>query len=177
MSQDAEIKPRDIQEILNAIVELTGESLATVQALYEQAKHGATMAEMFKIPQESLDAGYVLACSLFTSGKIHDAEIMFRALCQYDERQPKNWLGLGCCFEKQGGYEEAIFCYAHSADLDTSPNPKTLFLLAQCCCAVRRLDAAKKVLSLAVTVGDSNDPGQMRYRKLAQELLSNINAE
>ena len=85
-----------------------------------------------------------------------------------------NWLGLGCCLEKQGLYREAVFSLAHAAELGYPINPKPLYLLAQCCCSIQDTESAKRVLEIAVTAGDEADAEQMSYRKMSQELLANL---
>lgn len=160
--------------ILTRIAELSGLSGDEVKALYEKAKKGASIAEMFNIPPQSLEAGYALACNLYAAGKMHDAETMYRALCQYDQSTPRNWIGLGCCLEKRAEYREAAFCFAHAADLGYPLNPKPLYLLAQCCQSTQDTEAAKRVLEIAASVGDESDAEQLRYRKLAQDMLDTL---
>lgn len=164
----------DMSATLAQIAELSGLSEAEVRAMYEQACKGASVAEMFHIPPASLEAGYALACNLYAAGRTHDAETMYRSLCQYDGSAPRNWIGLGCCLEKRAEYREAVFCFARAAELGHPMNAKPLYLLAQCCLSVQDKDAARKVLDVAVTAGDGSDAEQARYRKMAQELLAQL---
>ena len=164
----------DMSETLARIAELSGLSEAELSAMYEQAKKGASVAEMFHIPPQSLEAGYALACNLYAAGKMHDAETMYRALCQYDNDAPRNWIGLGCCLEKRAEYREAVFCFARAAELGHPMNAKPLYLLAQCCCSIQDKEAARKVLEVAVDAGGATDAEQSRYRKMAQELLAQL---
>ena len=164
----------DIDTTLARIAELSGLTEAEVTAMYEQAKKGASVAEMFHIPPQSLEAGYALACNLYAAGKVHDAETMYRALCQYDSETPRNWIGLGCCLEKRAEYREAVFCFARAADLGFPMNAKPLYLLAQCCCSIQDKEAARKVLDVAVNADNNTDPEQARYRQMARELLATL---
>lgn len=164
----------DIRQTLARIAELSGLSEDEVTAMYEQACRGASVAEMFHIPPASLEAGYALACNLYTAGKIHDAETMYRSLCQFDSCTPRNWIGLGCCLEKQAEYREAVFCFARAADLGYPMNAKPLYLLAMCCLSIQDRESARHVLDVAVTAGDPNDAEQMRYRKMAQDVLGQL---
>ena len=164
----------DIDTTLARIAELSGLTEAEVTAMYEQAKTGASVAEMFHIPPQSLEAGYALACNLYAAGKVHDAETMYRALCQYDAETPRNWIGLGCCLEKRAEYREAVFCFARAADLGFPMNAKPLYLLAQCCCSIQDKEAARKVLDVAVNADNNTDPEQARYRQMARELLATL---
>ena len=164
----------DMSELLVRIAELSGLSEAEVRVMYEQAQKGASVAEMFHIPPASLEAGYALACNLYAAGKTHDAETMYRALCQYDSETPRNWIGLGCCLEKRAEYREAVFSFARAAELGYPMNAKPLYLLAQCCLSIQDAEAARKVLDIAVAAGDEADVEQARYRKMAQELLAQL---
>ena len=164
----------DMSEAFARIAEISGLSLEEVSAMYEQALKGASVAEMFHIPPESLEAGYALACNLYTAGKIHDAETMYRALCTYDSDVARNWIGLGCCLEKRAAYREAVFCFARAAQEGYPMSAKPLYLLAQCCCSIQEKDSARKVLEIAVTAGNESDPEQVRYRQMAQELLATL---
>lgn len=170
----AQTQNTDMTVTLARIAELSGLSESEVTAMYEQAKKGASVAEMFHIPPASLEAGYALACNLYAAGKTHDAETMYRALCQYDNATPRNWVGLGCCLEKRAEYHEAVFCFARAAELGYPITAKPLYLLAQCCCSIQDKEAARKVLEVAVTAGDEADAEQARYRQMAQELLTTL---
>ncbi|MCR4666077.1 MAG: hypothetical protein K5657_02150 [Desulfovibrio sp.] len=170
----AQAKNTDMNSTLERIAEISGLSKEEVSSLYEQAKKGASVAEMFHIPAKSLEAGYALACNLFSAGKIHDAETMYRALCQYDNDVPRNWIGLGCCLEKKAEYREAVFCFARAAQLGYPMSAKPLYLLAQCCYSIQDKEAARKVLDIAISAGNDSDPEQARYRKLSQELMATL---
>lgn len=165
---------KDIDTVLTRIAELSSLSKEEVEAMFEQAQKGASVAEMFHIPQKSLEAGYALACNLYAAGKVHDAETMYRSLCQYDSTTPRNWIGLGCCLEKRAEYGEAVFCFARAAELGYPMNAKPLYLLAQCCCSIKNTDAARKVLEVIVEFCKEPDAEQTRYRKLAGELLATL---
>ncbi|MCR5814067.1 MAG: hypothetical protein K6G15_06210 [Desulfovibrio sp.] len=174
MAQSQKSPDEELGTTLKQIAEVSGLPEEEVRKMYEQAKKGASIAEMFKIPPASLEAGYTLACNLFSAGKLQDAETMYRALCQYDSNNPRYWLGLGCCLEKRASYREAVFCFAQSASLGYPLNPKPLYLLAQCCCSIQDTDSTRRVLEIATNSGDQADSEQMRYRKLAQELLASL---
>ena len=174
MAQTQNSSGESLDSTLNFIAEVSGLPIEQVKTMYERVRKGRSLAEAMSIPPESLEAGYALACNLFSSGKYHDAETMYRVLCQYDANNPRNWLGLGCCLEKQGLYREAVFSLAHAAELGYPINPKPLYLLAQCCCSIQDTESAKRVLEIAVTAGDEADAEQMSYRKMSQELLANL---
>lgn len=144
--------------------------------LYQKAKQGASIAEMFNIPQESLLAGYAMAVKLYTLEQYSDAETMFRALCQYEENNPKNWVGLGCCLQQKGNFAEAAFCYARAADLGYPLYAKPLYLLAQCLCTINEYPTAKKILKLALGAQADNEE-QTRYIEQAKVLLDSLPKE
>lgn len=173
----AQTQTKDIGLTLKRIAELTGLSEEEVNVLYEKAQKGASVAEMFHIPPKSLEAGYALACNLYAAGKTHDAETMFSALCQYDSRTPRNWIGLGCCLEKRAEYREAVFCFARAAELGYPLNAKPLYLLAQCCCSIQDKDAARKILEIAIETSSEEEGEHHRYREMARELLTTLTQE
>ncbi len=164
----------NMSEAFARIAEISGLSREEVSAMYEQAQKGASLAEMFNIPPQSLEAGYALACNLYSAGKFHDAETMYRALCTYDSEVARNWIGLGCCLEKRAAYPEAAFCFARAAEQGYPMNAKPLYLLAQCCCSIQDKDSARKVLEIAVTAGSESDPEQARYRQMARDLMATL---
>ncbi|MBQ7457141.1 MAG: SycD/LcrH family type III secretion system chaperone [Desulfovibrio sp.] len=166
----------DEASVLSAIAQLSGLPLEEVKALYAKAIKEASLAKTFNIPEQSLETGYTMACNLLASGRYHDAQTMFRALCQYKVTVPKFWLGLGSCLEKLGIFREAVFCFAHAADLGEPLNPKPLYLLAQCCFSMQDVDAAKRALELAVVAGLTNDTEHQHYRTLAKEMLQQLPA-
>ncbi|MBQ7738715.1 MAG: hypothetical protein IJT59_03570 [Desulfovibrionaceae bacterium] len=172
-TKSAEI-PEEMKDFLQRLASLSGLTIEEVSSLYEQAKKGATLAEMFNIPPESLAAGYTLAYNLFNAGQYNDAETMFRALCQYDNTNPKHWLGLGCTLQKLGLFREASFCFAHAADLGHPPKIKALFLLAQCCATIEDYPTARQVLELAFAADPGSDSVELEYLNFAKDLMAKL---
>lgn len=173
----AEHLDNDLTDLLERVATLSGLTLSEVQQIYAKAKESATMAELFDIPQSSLDACYTLAYNFYSSDKYGDAEVMFRMLCQYQHLEPKHWIGLGCTRQKQGDYQEAAICFSKAAQLGGSPRIKPLFLLAQCCTAVEDLAGAKLLLDLAIQLDPGKDPTEQQYFQLAKDLLANLPKE
>ncbi len=173
----SEATPKTNIETLIAVLREVGNfSDDEILNIFEKVSRGASIAEIMKIPSESLQAGYAMACSLFASRNYSDAETLFRTLCMYDEQNAKNWIGLGLCCEKRDELYMALSAYAKAADLQESKYPKALYLVASC---LHRLnnDGASKIIAERAVAAPATDPDSERYRSLTKELLSSLAKE
>lgn len=173
MSQAA---PKNIETLICVLREVGQFSDEEIINIFDKVSKGASMAEIMQIPNESLQAGYAMACSLFAAKNYNDAETLFRSLCMYDEKNARNWIGLGLCCEKRGELYLALSSYANAADLQESQYPKALYLVASCLHRLGNDGAAKIIASRAITA-PAKDADSERYRNLTQELLSCLSKE
>ncbi|MBQ7457053.1 MAG: hypothetical protein IJS54_05580 [Desulfovibrio sp.] len=177
MSQNTEAMqtPHDkAKDMVQIIAELTELPVENVQEMYDKVSKGATLAEIFHVRSESLEAGYALACALLSAGKPKDAVHLFTSVCDLDQNNAKYWLGLGCCYEKMGELRKASLCLANAADLENCQNPKPMYLLAQCCIALDEKETALNVLRATMKAGNENNPTHMWYRTRAQEMVNTL---
>lgn len=164
-------------EMLIAVLREVGKfSDEDIVRIFEKVSRGASIADIMQIPEESLQAGYAMAYSLFAAQNYSDAETIFRSLCMYDEQTPRNWIGLGLCCEKRGDLYIALSSYAKAADLQQSRYPKALYLVASCLHKLNNDEAARIIANRALTA-PATDPDSERYRSLAQEFLSSLPKE
>lgn len=172
MSQETPVK-KNIETLIGVLREVGNFSDEEILSIFEKVSKGASIAEIMQIPNESLQAGYAMACSLFAAQNYSDAETLFRSLCMYDEETPRNWIGLGLCCEKKGDLYTALSAYAKAADLQESKYPKALYLVASCLHKLNNYGAARIIAQRSLTTS-ATDPDSERYRSLTQELLSSL---
>jgi len=74
--------------------ELTADQLA---AMMEGLQKGLTLADVTSLTPEYVESLYALAYNLYTSSNHKDAEVVFQALCLYNHKDVRFWMGLGGC--------------------------------------------------------------------------------
>lgn len=80
---------------------------------------------------ETLKVLYSTAYEAYMHGQYEKAADGFRLLCTMDEREPKNWMGLGASFQMTSRPDDALFAYAMAVILDDE-NPWPHFHAGEC---------------------------------------------
>ena len=86
--------------------ELTADQLA---AMMEGLQKGLTLADVTSLTPEYVESLYALAYNLYTSSNHKDAEVVFQALCLYNHKDVRFWMGLGGCRQANGNLKGAIY--------------------------------------------------------------------
>lgn len=160
-----------MEALLKKLKAETGLSDQELERLVNAAKNGATLAEMFEMPKKSLESLATYATNLYTAQNYHEAELLFRALCLWQEEDAQPWLGLGRCLYQQGYYIDSTKCFARAFDLQHST--LALYLIALSLTKLQDFSAARAILELAPDVATPHDP----YAKEVADLLAKLPRE
>ena len=89
--------------------ELTADQLAVMM---DGLQKGLTLAEVTSTTPEYVENLYALAYNLYNSSNHKDAEVVFQALCLYNHKDMRFWMGLAGCRQANGNLRGAIDAYA-----------------------------------------------------------------
>lgn len=131
--------------------------------------HGATLGNLKGISDNELEAVYSVAFGFYRSGKVEDAESLFRFLCLFAHLEQKYWIGLGATCQVAGKYEEALGAYGYACLLDVG-DPRPALYAANCHVAMGNVVAARDALHAAIEFSGSS-LGNAPYRERAEALL------
>ena len=135
----------------DANVMLAGEMLESMMS-------GATLKQIYNIPDDMLEAVYAHAYSLYQKGNMADAGHVFHFLCMHDMYNVKYLYGLASVHQQKKEHEKAAQLYTLCYMLDES-NYQSLFYAGQCNLAIKNLSQAKACFNALV---DSNAPSSLK---------------
>lgn len=147
---------------------LTQEEL---QKLVEGVLGGVSVAEAVNMSKDDLENLYALAYSLYTSANYKDAETVFQALCVYDTREYRFWMGLAGCRQALEKYKTAVDAYQMAALAASLNNPEPFFYAAKCLLKQNMKEEAIAVIQALFTMGEKSDPKVAKYHAKGQALL------
>lgn len=125
-------------------------SEAAVKNILEQAlKKGIMPKTALKLSDDTMEAIYTQAYTLYNQGKFRDASYVFRLLMLLDFTTPKYVLGLAACAHRVKDYTNAANLYYLCAALDPS-NPMPHFHAADCYMQLGAIGIASYSLGLAI---------------------------
>jgi len=133
---------------------------------------GATLSDIPNLSEETMEAIYSIAYTLYNQGKYEDAEKVFRSLSFYDHMNKRYFMGLGACRQMLKRYDEAIETYSYATMLDID-DPRPPLFAGDCHLALGNLEAAKSGYTAAQEwAGKKEENSQIRERaKNMLELL------
>lgn len=138
------------------MLELSKETLAEIlktEKLQQELYNGRQLAQILKIPPESLAAMYQHALSLFKQEKYVESLEAFLFLNFLDQDNHDIWLGLGMALQMCKKYEPAIVAYELAAIHD-SESPVPFFYLAKCFFAIHDHEAALDAIEIAIQLSE-----------------------
>lgn len=100
-------------------------------AMTATMEHGATLKELYSIPDDTMENIYAHAYQYYQDGRLDEAENMFNFLCMYDLKNPDYYIGLGAVNQLKKNYLKACDFYALAYVMaDNNFNP--VFYSGQC---------------------------------------------
>lgn len=133
---------------------------------------GRTVAEMRNILPEELEAAYAVAYTYYQTGRLDDAEKLFRFLTLFDHTEVKYWLGLGAVLQARRKFKEAIKPYACAMLLDRG-EVRATYHLAECQLAIGEIGEAVAALDILEGCADAKTERGREYlakgRKLREQ--------
>jgi type III secretion system low calcium response chaperone LcrH/SycD len=136
-------------------IELNEDDLRAVMAAIAD---GLTPAETSGVDQEQLEALYSLGHRLYSTGELADAETAFKALCLYDYRDSRFWMGLGATLQAQSKLSLAAEVYGMAGLATNLKDPAPFFYAGLCQLKNGDLVSADASLAVVESLGEPGDP-------------------
>ena len=149
--------------------ELTADQLA---AMMEGLQKGLTLADVTSLTPEYVESLYALAYNLYTSSNHKDAEVVFQALCLYNHKDVRFWMGLGGCRQANGNLKGAVDAYAMAGTVALLKDPQPFLYAARCYIQLGEKENAIGALKCLLEIGDENDPAHAQCYEKARALLA-----
>lgn len=100
-------------------------------ALESFLNEGGTFAMLKGIAAQELEQLYSMGFGLYQSGKLEEAQTVFKGLCVLNHYDSRFFLGLGACRQALQDYDLAIQSYVYGALVDIK-EPRFPFHAAEC---------------------------------------------
>ncbi len=137
---------------------------AAVKQIMEAAlKKGIMPKQALQISDDTMEAIYTQAFTLYSQAKYRDASYIFRLLMLLDFTTPKYVLGLAACAHRVQDYTNAANLYFLCAALDPK-NPLPHFHAADCYIQLGAIAVASYSLDMAIAVAAD----QPQYQAIKQ---------
>ena len=104
-------------------------------------ERGATLKELYGIPDNVMDTIYAVAYDKYQNGLLDEALVMFRFLLTQNIYHPDYALGLAAVFQRSKQYENAANLYVLAFQL--GQHPQAMFYAGQCYLNLRNPTEAK----------------------------------
>ena len=155
-----------------ASVAISNEELTKI---VEALSEGATICDAFNVTKEQTEGLYALAYNLYTAGNFKDAGTVFQALCLYDHKDARFWMGLAGCRQAQGDLKGAIDAYSMAGTVQLLENPVPFLYAARCYIKLGDKENAIGAINGLLTLGDEKNPEHAKCHEQARELLNMLN--
>jgi len=147
----------------------------TVEKIFNALLNGASFAEITGMTPETLEQMYTLALGLYKSRNYKDAKTVFRALCLYNGKDYRFWMGLGGSQQASDEFEDAINSYQYAYIAENMANPIPIYHAALCLTKLNRQDDAIVALETLLETADKANPLYRDCCLRATALLSVLN--
>lgn len=124
---------------------------AVKQIMEVALKKGIMPKQALQISDDTMEAIYTQAYTLYNQAKYRDSSFIFRLLMLLDFTTPKYVLGLAACAHRMQDYTNAANLYFLCAALDPD-NPIPHFHATDCYLALNALATASYSLQLAIEI-------------------------
>lgn len=139
---------------------------AFADSLMDAIQNGATLQDIYAVPNDTMQDLYKLAFDFYHHGKLDDAESLFRLLCVYDFYNPEYAMGLAAVHQLKKDYAKAIEFYALAYSL-SQEDYRPMFYAGQCNLMLRQGIQARKCFDIVI-----NRCEDLQLTEKAQNYLS-----
>jgi type III secretion system low calcium response chaperone LcrH/SycD len=141
-----------------------------IQSIIDAMADGFTPAEAAGVEQARLEALYALGHSLYSSGEYQDAETAFRALCLYDYRDNRFWMGLGASLQAQNKLALATEVYSMAGLATSLKDPAPFYYAGLCFLKMGDLESADGSFSAMEVMGEPGNDKDEAFKAKAANL-------
>ncbi|MDR3203458.1 MAG: tetratricopeptide repeat protein [Deltaproteobacteria bacterium] len=149
-----------------ASAQFTSEQLAQISVDFLSTP---SLAELSDLGSERLEALYLLGHSLYIMGEYEDALTAFKALCVYEQREARFWLGLGAIYQATNKLSQAVDAYLMCSISQGFSDPYPMLLSGQCL-----LKQLNKPMALAAWTAASEMGGEGPTHTAIRERAKNL---
>ena len=149
--------------------ELTADQLSIMM---DGILKGLSLAEVTSLSSEYIESLYALGYNLYNSSNHKDAEVVFQALCLYNHKDMRFWMGLAGCRQANGNLKGAIDAYSMAGTVALLKDPQPFLYAARCYLQLGDKENAIGALKGLVELGDENNPAHKQYHAKARALLA-----
>lgn len=143
---------------------------ATAKKLLEDV---TTVRDLKGITDGEMEAVYSLGFNFYNTGRVDDAEKVFKFLVLFDHMNPKYWIGMGAVQQVQRNFKGAVTSYAFASFLDLE-DPKPQYHAAECYLAMDDKTNALSALEALRRFAPTETQRGRLYREKAEELERRI---
>ena len=138
-------------------------------AMKQMMEGGTTIREMKGITGAEMEAVYSVGFNFYKTGRMDEAEKIFKFLVMFDHMNPKYWIGMGAVQQVRRQYDAAVASYGYASFLDLG-NPKPQYFAAECFAAKGDRENALSALAALEAYAPKNTEDGREYRRKASEL-------
>lgn len=124
---------------------ITNEMENKLEIAAELLANGATLKDIKGLTEEQMEAIYTMGCNFYKTGRLDEAETIFKSLVLLNHLSQKYWIGMGAVHQVKRNFEQAHVAYEYAALLDIS-NPKPIYHAAECYLALGSIQDAEATL-------------------------------
>lgn len=132
-----------------------------------------TVRDLKGISTGEMEAVYSLGFNFYNTGRVKEAETIFKFLVLFDHMNPKYWIGLGAVQQMKREFETAVTSYAFASFLDLS-DPKPQYHAAECYLAQGDRENATSALAAVKQFAPAETERGRLYLAKAAELENRI---
>ncbi|MBQ9405147.1 MAG: hypothetical protein IJU37_00235 [Desulfovibrio sp.] len=177
MSQNSLTSPETLENAKHMVREIAlelGYSPSQLDELDKRILDGEPLYKIVVMQESLVEERYEMALQMFKSGKLENAEAIFRWLCLFNGASSSNWMGLGACLHGQERWEEARTAYGMALAWSEENDPKPLYYLGVCNYMLHDMKTATMAFEEAVAVAGLSDEDDRELVKRACAMLEHI---
>ena len=180
MSQSNLTSPETLEEAKKMVREIAvelGYSASQLDELDKRIQEGEPLYKIVGLQESMVEERYEMALQMFKSGKLENAEVLFRWLCLFNAASSSNWMGLGACLHGQERWEEARTAYGMALAWSEENDPKPLYYLGICNYMLNDKKSATMAFEEAVAAAGFSDQDDRELVRRACAMLEQIENE
>jgi len=173
--------PEDIAAIIDEIAvgkdpqtKADGKLIASL--IEKMCKGECAIRDILGLDDKQMDGLYAMGYNFYQAGKYDDALKIFRALCVFDQLEPKHWIGMGATLQMLKKYEDAANAYGFAAIMNCH-DPRPSFHAAECYIALNDREKAEAALNSVVELCPENIPANKFFVDKAKAILELMKAK
>jgi type III secretion system low calcium response chaperone LcrH/SycD len=138
------------------------------EAVWEAVMSGATLKDLRGVSDDMMDSIYSSAYDFYRSGRLDEAEALFRFLSIYDFYNHEYIMGLAAVYQLKKQFHQAADLYA-VAFAQAKKDYRPMFYSGQCQLALRRIHKAKQCFE--IVIDSSDDPALIQQAQAYLQAL------